>query len=198
MKKFLILSSEMTKAFGLFVSDEQVEKVDHCPKQIYARFIDPKPIDIIKSKSELQEKYFKVRCLFLGDGEVVEDLVRLDSGKKSMIHKRIDEQVDAFRTFIARENININLFNTKMKLGAKIGDFVIGDDELGVWVTDDIDIFPTSLGFGFDKLAIIDINLTTDVSSVLPYLNGGTNNTVFTDNKVIVSKTGTLVSAANS
>lgn len=163
MKKFLIISSEMTKAFGLFVSDEQIEKVDHCPKRVHGLFIDKGAVDTVLSKNELQEKYFKGRCLSLGGGEIIEDLERLDSGKRSMIHKRIDAQVDAFRRFLAKRNINANIFNTKMQLGSKFGVFTIGEDELSVWIADDIDIFPTSVDFGFDQLAMIDVNLTTDV-----------------------------------
>lgn len=162
--KHILLSSSLTKELGLYVCDDELITTDHCPKLVRAKYIDDEPIDDISSEAMLQGKYFETKCLGSGrSGEVTDDLPRLKNGEKSAAHKRIDEQVFKFKKIIAERGMNINIFNTQMKLIAKYKELDLMGEKYTVWITGELDVFPTIIDY--TKLAIVDLKLTKDVTN---------------------------------
>jgi len=160
--KHIILSSSMTTALGLFVCDDEILTVDHCPKYAKARHIGDESIVDKDSKSVLQKKYFRTQCLgTYKDGECLNDLPRLSNKSKGVEQKRIDLQVLEYHKLIAERNINVNIYNTNMALIAFFGQIEIGDDDYSVWLKDEISIFPTVVDYS--DFAMVDLELTRDV-----------------------------------
>lgn len=171
--KHIILSSSMTKSMGIYVcgksafsNEEELIKVDFCPKQVHAKYISNDKIeDNSSSLAMLQGKYFETRCLGSGrSGEVLDDLPRQNSGNKTAAHKRIDERVADFHNFVGERGLQIaEGLNTQMPLAALYSDFTFGGERYRVWLRGELDIFPTIIDYS--KFCIVDLKLTKDTGN---------------------------------
>ncbi|MFA8451796.1 MAG: hypothetical protein ACEPOW_13965 [Bacteroidales bacterium] len=171
--KHIILSSELTKTMGLYVcgksaftSEEELVKIDFCPKLVHARFVANEKIEEEPSLSILQGRYFKTRCLGLDhiDGEPVTDLPRQSNNKKKISHVRIDERVTDFKKLSAERGLQvIEGWNTRMPLAAKYADMTYAGEHYRVWMKDEADVFPTIIDYS--TFGIINLKLSKDVGN---------------------------------
>ena len=150
----IILSQSITKDLGLYVIDDQLEKVDSCYKKVYHKHIAE---DYPHSQTESMEGGVVFETLVLGGGAKGQSQTELslkNNGGKRVLQERIEIQAQRMIGYMYAKCVDFDMLNAQVPLISKY--------KPHVWLRGEMDIFPTRVD---GNLAIIDLKSTKDIYS---------------------------------
>ena len=151
----LMLSQSIMKGLGFDIFDGQLQEFEVCPRLFKYYYVDDNQMRA--SEPMNWGVYFESQCIGGGrGGKAMQswEMPRLQSGDKSLVHKRIDAHIREFKPNCEKLGLEFSEYNTQMPLIAKYSN--------KVFITGVCDIFPCNVT---DNMAIVDLKYTKNVNS---------------------------------